>query len=290
MSLTPSRAAAGGALSLFVLAAAFTLPGPLVAQTAEQVLSQALDRYEQRMAGVQDVTIQQEVMGFSSTVYLVRETVDGRAVLRPRTVQAAAGVEMDPTEDLSEVWADPGALFDEHAHRWTLEGESTVGDRPAWRLELTDFTGIDWAETAPGQDEPFEPTRMVIELDRERFVPLTMLMEGEVLDAGEAHPVRVNVRFEDYREVDGYLHPFRTVTETDLAETGLSPEEVAEAQQALEELREHLRGMPEEQRRMMESAMGDQLQQLERMAAGDGFEVEVVVTDLRVNAGPPGGA
>jgi hypothetical protein len=40
---------------------------------------------------------------------------------------------------------------------------------------------------------------------------------------------------------------------------------------------------------MMERMMGDQLEQLRQMAAGnaDAMSVEVVVSEVRINAGPP---
>jgi hypothetical protein len=282
------KAAALGVLPVLALGALFAHAEPLEGQTAEQILAQAMALHEQRLAGVQNVTIRQDVMGFSTTTYMVKEMVDGRPVLRPQVVDAA-GAAMDPTEDLAEFWSDLGMLYDEMAHRWTLEGESSVGDRATWRLTLTDFEGLDWVDTPPGQDDPFEPRRMVIELDVNELVPLAMVMEGAVVDAGEARPVTMSMRFEDYRTVDGFVHPFRVVTEMDLAQAGLSPEEVAEAREGMEELRRQLEQVPEAQRAMMEQMMGEQLERLEQMVAGEAIEVELVVTDLQVNAGPPDG-
>jgi hypothetical protein len=70
---------------------------------------------------------------------------------------------------------------------------------------------------------------MVLELDEARLVPLAMTMEGETVQSGERRPVEVFIQFSDYREVGGYLHPFLSVIETDMAAAGMSDEELEQA-------------------------------------------------------------
>jgi hypothetical protein len=278
----------GSALPLLVGAAGILASAaPASAQTAQEILARAMAQHEHRLEGVENLTLRQEVMGIPTTTYLVKETVDGHAILRPEAVDAI-GVDMDLGEEPWDLWADPRAMYGEWADRWDLEGEGSVDGSATWRMVLTDFEGIDLDDDpVPGGEGTFEARRMVLEMETDRLVPLRMVMEGEVVEGGEGRPVAVAMRFSDYRTVDGYLHPFRIVMEMDVASADISPEEIQEAREALEEFRRELDEVPEAQRDMLEQMMGEQLQMLERMVAGEGLEVEIRVTDLRVNEGPP---
>jgi hypothetical protein len=62
-----------------------------------------------------------------------------------------------------------------------------------------------------------------------------------------------------------------------------------ETQAQLREMEEQLAALPPEQRQMMERMMGQQLEQLRQMAAGGGdmMSIDMKVSDVRVNSGPP---
>lgn len=273
-------------LGVILLFAAAT---PASGQSAQEILERAMELHEERLAGTEDVTIHQTVMGISTTAYLVREMVDGVPVLQPRSVDAA-GIDVDVAEEAWDVWADPRDMYGEWADRWTVEGEGMVEGHGTWRLSLSDFEGIDFREgLVPGQDGAFEPTRIALEMDRELLVPRLMIIEGEVEEGGTTSPVTAQMRFSDYRTVSGYMHPFLTVIEMDLAAAGVSPEELAQARAALDELQRQLESMPEAQREMMQQMMGEQMQMMEQVVAGGAMEIEMRVTDLKVNAGPPVG-
>jgi hypothetical protein len=290
-SRPPSRALLLPAL--LVALVPILAPGPVTAQSAEEILTRAMEAHQDRLAGVDDLVIEQEVMGFSATTYMVKEEVDGRPVLRTRStgaggIQTGAG-EVDPGDIAGEIWADPWGVYQDGIERWTLEGESSVDGSPTWRLGLTDFEGLDWDATVPGQDAPFEPRRLMVELEKERLIPLELQVEGEVMDGGELRPLALQMNFTDYREVEGYLHPFLMTMELDLAAAGVSADDAARARSGLEELQRQLEDMPESQRQMVEQMMGEQLRAFEGMLSGEGLQVDLRVTDLRVNGGTPGG-
>jgi hypothetical protein len=215
-----ARSSSAFACGLLLLAGILALGVPsLGAQSAGQILEEALERHEERLRGVENLTLRQETLGHPTTVYMVKETVEGRAFLRTQSREhgrrgnRCGGSGRRPL-------GDPGRLYDVWGDRWSLEGQATVEGVSAWRLSLTDFEGIEFPESVPGQDLPFEPTRMVLELDQQRLVPLTMTMEGEAVQGGERRPVEVLIQFSDYREVEGYLHPFLMVIESDVAAAG----------------------------------------------------------------------
>jgi hypothetical protein len=90
----------------------------------------------------------------------------------------------------------------------------------------------------------------------------------------------------DYREVDGYVHPFvtRTITQGLMESQDMDQEEL---QAQLDELRAQLESMPEAQRRMMEGMLNAQIEQLESMLGEEGMEMVITVKELTVNSGLP---
>ena len=63
-----------------------------------------------------------------------------------------------------------------------------------------------------------------------------------------------------------------------------------EMQAQFEAMEKQLADIPPEQRQMVERMMGPQIEQMRQMMSGgdDGMTMEVTVTDVRVNSGPPG--
>lgn len=269
-------------VGLFVVAI-LTVPAAVHAQSAQDIITRAMESYETRLSGVENVTIDVEVMGMTVETYLVKEMVDGRPVLQPVSTDVE-GMPSDTAEvETDDMWAESWRMFDDTQDRWTLEGQGSVDGRATWRLRMTDFEGLDLSPEMPGQEGEFDADLMVMELDQERLVPLRMELEGTIRQGGEANPVAMQMQFEDYREVDGYLHPFLSIMDVDM---DMGPEG-QDAQEALEELRNQLADMPEAQREMMEQMMGEQIRMLESMVGEEGLRMELRVVDLRVNAGPP---
>lgn len=259
------------------------------AQSAQDIVQRVLDASERRMAGVENLTLRQDVMGVSTTTYMIKEEVDGYPVLRPHSVDAM-GVDVDLMEDSWDVWADPRSMYGPTMDQWVLEGTGNVDGHETWRLSLSDLELLDWDDEEMWEEDAiFEADRLLLEVDRERLVPLRMEIEGEVQDEGGPKPVRMVMSFSDYRTVQGYMHPFLTVVEMDMGAAGLSDEEVREAREAMAEFQRELENMPPAQREMMERMMADQMEMFEQMLAGEGIRVEMQVTELLVNRGPPSG-
>jgi hypothetical protein len=63
---------------------------------------------------------------------------------------------------------------------------------------------------------------------------------------------------------------------------------MAEAKKQLEELDRQLASMPPDQRAMVESSMGSQIEMIRKLAEGGAFEIETVVREVRVNRGLAG--
>jgi hypothetical protein len=284
---TPFGTGAPALIFLMGMAAALIAPQDARAQSATDILTRALEAHDRRLAGVENVTLRQEMMGIPSTAYLVKEMVDGHAVLRPDDLD---GMDMDLADEAWQVWTDPRFLFSQVMEHWVLEGAGNVDGRRSWTLSIDGrhLPRDPYQDDEPGwdDDEDFEAERLVMDLDQDRLVPLRMFMEGTISEFGESRPVSVTMVFSDYREVDGFIHPFLTTMEMDMSQA-FSPEEVAQARQAMEEFQRQLEQAPEAQREMMEQMMAGQMEMFEQMMAGEAVRMEVRVTELLVNRGPP---
>lgn len=265
---------------LAALALASTAPPPVSAQSAEEVLQTAMDRHQERMEGIQDYTVVQEVMGFRSTTYFEREERNGEVVFVPR-VEMGGGV----SERLPD---SPYGSFYELASRASHEGTEDVDGRRTHVVTATDLEGTSFQEELADDNGELRVERITLWLDEDQHLLRRMRMEGTAaLQGGDPGPVTVTADLRDYREVDGMLHPFRTEISLEGFGEQISDEQREEIRQSLEEAREQMRDMPESQRQMMERMMGDQLEEMERMLLSGSMDVTMTVEELRVNEGPP---
>jgi hypothetical protein len=271
-----------GCLLISLAAASLLAPAPALTQSAEQILSTALTQHEARMRGIENYTLVQEVMGIETTVYFEREMVDGRPMYRSRVVSAGGqGV------PVGGGWESPYEGFAEFASRARYQGTETVDGHRTHALVVEDFRGLPGAPM-PEDAQDFDIRQATLYLDASNHVLRRMVMEGTATVEGRARPITMQARFEDYREVDGLLHPFRTVmTTAGLAAPDVSAADMAEARRSLAQLERQMEGMPAAQREMMERMIRPQMKQLENLLAGEGLEFAIEVREVRVNAGPP---
>ena len=149
-------------------------------------------------------------------------------------------------------------------------------------LDITDLRGTGFGSNV-AQDSEFEPVRGSVFLDAESYVPRRFVFEGEMTRSGSAIPLTATMEMGEYREVQGLLIPFRTVTTIEGLAAAIDPEVKAQFEQMQRELEE----LPAQQRAMIIELMAEQMEQFEAMMVDDSapMVVEVLVTDIRVNQG-----
>lgn len=251
------------------------VPVPIAAQSGPEVLRTAVERYEARHDGIDDYTVVQSVMGFETTTYFERDTIDGRVVFLPQSTTGSDAAQRVPESP----WASFAAMEERAVHA----GFETVDGVRAHVVEITDLEGIDvWSPQATGAE--FQPETLRLLLGEDDYLVREMRMTGSVTAQGGPQSVTFTARFSDYREVDGLTHPFRSEINIEGLQSQLSEEEMA----SMREMMEQMQDMPEAQRQMMRQMMGDQFEQIERMMTEGTMDVTVEVTEVRVNAGPPG--
>ncbi len=279
-STTMSATTAGRVLAAMALAALAAAPVALPAQSAQEVLETALERHEQRMEGVRDYTVVQEIMGFESTTYFERVERDGHVFFVPRQQAGSEAARRAPE--------NPYAALTEMAERATLEGTEQVDGEACHVVTVTDLEGTDFYESA-GAGEQFRPDRATFLVDTDDYLIRGMRMEGTATTDGQTRDFSLDARFRDYREVEGVVHPFRVEVSVEGMGGQMSEADRRQARRSLEQMRQQMENMSDEQRQMMERMMGDQMERIEGMLASGAMDFTATVREIRVNQGPPEG-
>lgn len=279
------RGVARVAATLGILATSVAaVPTHGAAQSAADVVERMLSEYASRVADVDNYTLVQQTMGFETVSYFEKEMVDGRPVFRSRTSVSSMGVNADVSDDsgLDDVYA----IGEELGRRGQYAGVQRVNDYDLHVIEVSDFSGLAFGEDlAPDSD--FQPKSGTFYLDVDTYVPRRIEFVGSLTNEEGVHDITSIIEMGDFREVQGMLVPYRTVVT--LEGLGAAIDEETRAQ--FEEMQRELENLPPEQRAMVEQMMAGQLEQFRSMMAGDDepMSFQVLVTDVRVNAGPPAG-
>jgi len=95
---------------------------------------------------------------------------------------------------------------------------------------------------------------------------------------------------EDFRNVEGLIIPYRTVSITKIDMTAKEKEEAKKAQKSMEQMKEKMKNMSPEKRKMMEEYMKPQMEQMKKMKSlfmtGEMKQVHEV-QEVKVNTGIP---
>ncbi len=261
------------------------------AQSAADIFKTAMDRYTSRMKGIDNYTVVQDMMGVETTTYHTR--VEGSSPPQFDTRVLVGGQDltgMGPQQKQEARDPDMYELYPEFAKRASLHGSESIDGHATWVIDIDDLSGISVWKPASGDQQSFSPKKMTIYLDKDRYVPRRMRIEGEMPMNGKVSEVYMVMNMDDYRDVQGLVYPFRMTMDMQGMENAMSPEERAQAQQSLEQMQQQMKDMPEAQRKMMEKMMGPQMERLQKMLAGGGMQMEVQVKDVKVNTPPPSGS
>ncbi len=255
------------------------IPRPGSAQSASDVIQAMMERYEERMSGIENYTVTQDAMGFPTTTYFERGE-DGTFTMTSMVGSAAT----------QRMPATGPELLRRVADASTLEGTEDVGGRSAHVLLIEDVEALSESGSF-GPAGTWQDATVRMWIDEEQLIPLQMLWEGTMTVNGKSGPVSSTMVFEDYRDEQGLLHPYTTrMTTEGIAELmDISDEQMEEMRQGMAQLQEQMESMPAAQREMMERMMGGQLERMREMMSSGAMNVVLQTTEIRVNAGPPQG-
>jgi len=230
------------------------------------------------------VTIVQEVMGADMTLVMEKRVEGGTPYLFPVSVEVG-GMTMPAGEGQAD-WSNP--FNEEWIERTRLVGMDEVDGHSVYVFVMEDFSELQLPgmPTADQGSEDFQPKSFEYSLDEDGLFPRKIVMEGEATkDDGSLAPVKMTMIMEDYREVDGYLHPFvtRSIMEGMVEAADMDRDEI---RAQIAEMRAQLENIPEAQRPMVEGMINAQIERLESMLGSEGgMEMTITVKELRVNSG-----
>jgi len=270
---------------LVTLAASGSLVAGASAQSVQDIVEQMYDAYEAQAAGIDNYTLIQSAMGMATTSYFEKEIVDGRPVFVMRSGNAQ-GANMN-----FGLGSDDGAMGNiyeigpeliQHAR---YAGRESLDGTSVHVLQIDDLSQVSMAQAPAGGDMDFQARTGKVFVDADLMIPRRLEFVGDATMPSGVHEVTVQIDQHDVRNIQGLLVPFHTTMQISGLQAMIDPEMQAQ----LREMEQQLAQLPPQQREMMERMMGDQLEQLRQMAAGNGdsMSVEVEVSDVRVNSGPP---
>jgi len=142
----------------------------------------------------------------------------------------------------------------------------------------------------PEGNAQFTLEKISLWIDTEQYVPLRLLMEGQVESKGTISPITIEKLDLDYDQVGPLYESFQQVYRLEGFMAAMSEKEQKELEKAQEEMakaKEQLASMPEQQRAMVMKMMGSQMEKLEQMTAGGEITSITDVVSVAINEGPP---
>lgn len=136
----------------------------------------------------------------------------------------------------------------------------------------------------------FTMNRMRMRVNRNRYVPMLLTIDGTMVRDGETRDVRIEREDSDYRDVPGcgdMYEPYRSVMRMSGVLSAEEQAQLQEAQVQLAEFEQQMASMPPGQREMVMRQVGPQMEMLKSMASSGGMEIESKIRNITCNAGLP---
>jgi len=275
------------ALTLLLLIGSY-VPLPAFAADAQEIIDKVVALQEERREGVNRYIVEQEAMGYVSKITFERTTVTGpdgepvdtfRMVMPDGMMQQGedAVMSQDDFEDMAQEAVYSIAAFSESAE---LVGTETVDGKKAYHLVAENL------DRKRSFDENQEFTLQTINawIDADEYVPLKLVMDGTMDTDGTPRPVTIETIERDYRTVPGsnMYEPYQQVMRLTGEMADETKRQMEDARAQLEEFDRQMAEMPESQRNMMMNMMGEQIEMMRKMAAGDGIEIVTNVRSITV--------
>lgn len=268
-------------LGALLLSAAVCVP-LAAAQSVDAVINEMKARYQQQLEAVDSYIIETE----NYTSYHRKVSRNGEPTYETQTrwndqagMFDGLGATESPLPSLSQL--DTLAL---HA---TYGGTESVDGHRTHVLLVDDPSALGGYSDVPEDD--VVNGEMKLYVDADRYVPLLMEFTVQVEQDGQMQTMHPRMRMSDYRTVDGLTLPWKMEMTMEDLDASISEEERAEARRGLEELEARMAEMPEEQRRMMEGMMENQIEQLRQIVEEGSIHFAIEVQDVQVNVPMPDG-
>jgi hypothetical protein len=258
-------------------------------------MTEAREDYDARMSGIQNYMVSQTSMGMTTSMYFERHEVDGWVVFLPDPAKTTLNGE---TMDQAMGGQDVGSQMDSNYYlrpevmdRARIDGSLEVDGHDCWIIVLDDFDGLDLGMKTEGAGGGFEPRVLRMYLDKDEYMARRLDFDGTITMGAEPQEMSTSALMTDYREVDGMLYPFRVEIETDMGQGSADDTEAGGSTPAAMQAMIDQMGadLSDAERAMIEGLMQNDQGGLQAMMNQAMSSIIIETTELKVNAGPPGG-
>lgn len=258
--------------------------GGLSAQSVAEIVEGMYESAERQAEGIDDYTLVQIALGVETTSFFQKEVVDGRPVFRLRDA-TTQGFSFSLGEEGTGV-GDVFLFGPELVEHGRYAGREQIGTSAAHVIAVDDLSLLDLAQPSAPGDMEFQPRTARLFIDEQMMIPRRLEFTGDAVTPSGPREITVRVDMQSFLPVSSLYVPYRTVVEIEGLEELMTPETRAQ----LEEMQRQLDAMPPEQREMMLTMMGPQMEMLREMMSGGGDAMTVVVTikDVFINTAQGG--
>ena len=273
-----------------LLLASLLMPAPALAEDAQDIIDKVMELDAERREGVNRYVVEQESMGMVSKITFERTTVTGpdgkpvdtfRMVLPDELLQPDPGsdpvMSQDDFEDMAQEAVFSIAAFSESAE---LVGKEKVDGQDAYHLVAENLD----RKRSFGENQEFVLQTINAWIHSDEYVPLRLVMDGTLDTDGTPRPMTIETIERDYRKVPGsnMYEPYEQTMRLTGEMADETKRQMEQARVQLEEFDKQLAEMPESQRQMMMNMMGEQIEMMRKMAAGDGIEIVTKTLSITV--------
>jgi len=259
----------------------FAVSMALIAQPSPAELASEIESKNQdRLTGIDNLEMTVKMMVGDSemdetTTRYITTTRDGRKIL-------VVDTEDEFYEDNEMIEGMFDGSFEELVRGAESVENDRVDGRAAYKLVIRDRELLnDLQESEFDADEAdIEINYATLWIDSDMLVPVKMRYSKDEDESG----LVIEIRMEDYETYSGLPIARKMTIEMEGIDTMFTEEEIVEARQAMQEMREQLDQMPRAQREMIEEQMAGQMEQFEQiLESGGAGSTTMMVTDVRVN-------
>ncbi len=253
-------------------------------EQAVEILQAAREAYEETVEGVDDFVLVTD----SYTSYHRKVEEDGRSYFEVKIeLDEGDQPELPPTTFDEDFFSSQ--LYQEALQKASYGGITELDNREVHLLEITEIEGLveDFELDDPTDMELQEDTieRVRVYFDTDEYLLRGIDFSVRTVAEGQEIELDVEVRHEDYQEVEGLVIPFRTVSRIKGLSETLTEEQLQQAEIGMQEMQQQLEQMPPEQREVAEAMMQEQIEQFQQMLEQDQIEHLVEVEEVKVNVG-----
>ena len=269
--------------STVIITAAICLSATFVhAQSAADILDRMIEEYSNSISGIETMMMVTRMEGFletdePDTSYYRKVTMEDGT----DTMQLVTSATDAPSADYYNFKRNYDAIVENASY----EGTENIDGRNAHVLFIEDVSAF--YQDAVGsveQQQDGEPQSGRLYIDANDNVLLRMSFD---MNFEEEFSGSIDIDMKDYRVVDGINMPFLTEMRVQGISEQFSAEELAEARQGMQELKEQLENASGMQRRIMERAIMPQIERFEKMLEEDGMTMRTITLAVETNVAIP---